>query len=236
MRHLIFSSILALSIFSAKSLALPIQNADAFAIGDGKAIYDTASGLTWLDFGINNGPSLYTTLSQLDEGQYPGWRLPSAHEVLDLFSRLLPQLPIPNNPEDTISLQIQFDDLEPIWGDIFLLWGKNSTLPDITEVNGRPRYAFTNIGIFLSEDGQMYEAGMREFTFAADVAEGEVFYGHIIQFEYGEAHTGFYEYSIFRSTLLVRDRPLATVSEPTSLALLLIGILLTNMKRYRRPI
>jgi hypothetical protein len=75
------------SVFFTNAKALTIINADAFAPGDGKAIYDTTSGLTWLDFGINNGIFFNDVVDQLGSGKYSEWRLPTESEVLQLFNR-----------------------------------------------------------------------------------------------------------------------------------------------------
>ena len=47
--------------------AHPMVDADAFVVGDHKAILDTTTNLLWLDFGINNGVSFNAVYADLQE-------------------------------------------------------------------------------------------------------------------------------------------------------------------------
>ncbi|HSC69386.1 MAG TPA: hypothetical protein VLC79_16960 [Cellvibrio sp.] len=96
MRNLFFSLFATTVLYSVNAHALPIENADAFVAGDGKAIYEKSSGLTWLDFGINTDMTLYGVTTQLDSEPYAGWRLPTEAEVLHLFKALLPEFSVPD--------------------------------------------------------------------------------------------------------------------------------------------
>lgn len=88
--NIFISSLLLVTAIS--SHALPITNADAFIAGDQKAIKDTASGLTWLDYGITNNVSYNQVVSQLNS-TFLGWRLPSETEVKELWSNMFSALP-----------------------------------------------------------------------------------------------------------------------------------------------
>lgn len=77
-----------LSLFSCVSDANSFSEADAFAHGDSLAMRDNDTGLTWLDFGINNGQSFNSVLSELDS-VYKDWRLPTEDEVFNLWKSLV---------------------------------------------------------------------------------------------------------------------------------------------------
>jgi len=79
-------------LLSATTQALPIVQADAFIAGDNKAALETATGLVWMDFGVNNHYS-YTQVVGLLSTEYAGWRLPTANEVNHLWVSLFDGLP-----------------------------------------------------------------------------------------------------------------------------------------------
>lgn len=88
--HTLFAALVLVGASSAQ--ALTIVDADAFAAGDHKAVHDTASGLTWLDYGITNNKSYHQVVSELGS-TYAGWRLPTETEVKTLWSNLFSALP-----------------------------------------------------------------------------------------------------------------------------------------------
>ena len=50
---------------------------------------DTETELVWMDFGVNNGQSYNSVVSQLGAGMaYDGWRLPTLQEVYTMMSNL----------------------------------------------------------------------------------------------------------------------------------------------------
>lgn len=127
--------IFSLSIASFPSWAMPFANSDAFSSGDNLAILDLESGLTWLDFGVNNGESINSVVQELN-GKYSGWRLPSEGEVRHLWAVL-----IGNNGK------------EELWN-IFNLWGANKTPNDHSP--------YFSLGYFIGDDGYLGAAYIYE--------------------------------------------------------------------------
>lgn len=64
-----------------------IENFDAFQQNDNLALRDKDTGLVWLDFGVNNGESINSVVSNLNS-LYAGWRLPTEAEVINLWEKL----------------------------------------------------------------------------------------------------------------------------------------------------
>lgn len=214
------------SIFFTNAKALTIINADAFAPGDGKAIYDTTSGLTWLDFGINNGVPFYEVLDQLGVGQYAAWRLPTESEVLQLFNGLIAQLDIPDTAtEEDTQAYVQVEGYDAVWSDIYALWGVNDSRPD----EGDGIYSFASAGLFLTNNGDLTAAWLREFVFPVDIQQEQPYYVHILWF--GLFRDRSYDPDV--STLLVRDVPLVNVPEPAAVLLLFFGLAAIIVRRIQ---
>lgn len=237
MRNFYFSLFVTSFLFVANAQAFPIKNADAFVAGDGKAIYETSSGLTWLDFGINNFTTFYDTTNKLGSAQYSGWRLATEAEVLHLFKALLPEFSVPTTPTDHFSEQIQTEDFSPRWRDIYNLWGVNDPQPDLGEHGGHRFFSYSSVGLFLGENGLVYSAGLHEVTFSTDDSNGNYYYGQISQFNFNEADFRASEANAYTSTLLVRDSPVLMVPEPNLLSLFIFGlggILLSRLSSVKR--
>lgn len=81
-------AISAALVFTGTAHALPIVEADAFTPGDNKAVLETATGLVWMDFGINDDRPFNDVLNSLAT-DYAGWRLPTAAEVDHLWTDLM---------------------------------------------------------------------------------------------------------------------------------------------------
>jgi len=217
------------SVFFTSAKALTITNADAFAPGDGKAIYDTTTGLTWLDFGISNGIFLNDVISQLGSGKYSEWRLPTESEVLQLFKGLITELEIPEaTSEEDMQTQTQVEGYDIVWSDIYSLWGFNDSRSD--EEAGT--YSFSSRGVFVGNDGKLYGAGFLELAFPVDVQKEEPYYVHILLFNLRRAwsHETTEPYV---STFLVRDTPFSKVLEPTPALLLFFGVAAIIFRRVR---
>jgi len=233
MRNLSFAIFATSILMTAQVQALPVENADAFVAGDGKAIYETSSGLTWLDFGVINSKTYYDTTNELGSGQYSDWRLPTESEVLHLFKGLLPEFSVPDTATEPFAEQIQSQDFKPHWSEINSLWGINEAIPNLGQGNGHQLFSYSSIGIFKGDNGLMYGAGMHDFTFSANVSPGVDYYGQISLFNIYE--TDAYDEDIRTSTLLVRDSPLTIdVPEPSLLALFTLGFTGLLLNRLRR--
>ena len=113
----------------------PIIQADAFVMGDGKAVKDKETGLIWLDFGINRAVSFNDVLKQLNT-IYKGWRLPTESEVRHLWSRLFSDAAT-HNPYE-----------------VFHLWGANKTPLD--------HLPYLSWGYFLDDRGFLAHASFVE--------------------------------------------------------------------------
>lgn len=239
MRNLFFSLFATTVLYSVNAHALPIENADAFVVGDGKAVYEKSSGLTWLDFGINTDMTLYWVKNQLDSEPYAGWRLPTEAEVLHLFKALLPEFSVPDTlppkaygPDavpETISDQIQSEDFSPRWNDIYSIWGVNDARPNVGEGNGHQFFSYSTVGLFLGNNGFVYSVGLHEFIFGAETVPGSHYYGQISQYVISDVYR--YYSDPAASTLLVRDTPI-TVPEPGLMALFLLGFGVIFSQRF----
>ncbi|HEY8941238.1 MAG TPA: hypothetical protein VIM59_13645 [Cellvibrio sp.] len=91
LKKLASTLVLTTLFFSATSQALPIVQADAFTAGDNKAALETATGLVWMDFGVNSHRTFSDVSSSLDT-DYAGWRLPTIAEVDHLWTSLMGDL------------------------------------------------------------------------------------------------------------------------------------------------
>lgn len=230
MRNLFFSLFATSVLYSVHAHALPIENADAFVVGDGKAVYEKSSGLTWLDFGITNRIPFYELINDPNSTSYSGWRLPTEAEVLHLYKALLPEFSVPDDlppipkftlPDtipESIAEYIQSEDFSPRWNDIYSIWGVNDAKPDLGEGNGHRLFSYSSVGWFMEDSGSYYGIGLYEFTFGAGTENSNEYYGQISMFDIrgnpGEAPNV--------STLLVRDTPIA-VPEPGLITLFLFG-------------
>ncbi len=78
---------LFLVFLSTAAHSITVENFDAFQKSDNLAMRDVETGLVWLDFGVNNGESINSVVSNLN-GIYAGWRLPTESEVVSFWERL----------------------------------------------------------------------------------------------------------------------------------------------------
>ena len=94
MRRTFLSVICSLCFFtySYSADAMPLRDADAFKEGDHLAMYDSTTGLSWLDWGITNWTTgVAQTLHDLrKDPKYYHWRVPTTLEVLNLIPQLIP--------------------------------------------------------------------------------------------------------------------------------------------------
>lgn len=216
-KHITLTFLTLFSITTAH--ALPIIQADAFNAGDNKAILDTTTNLTWLDFDINNGTSFNHVMSELNT-TYLGWRLPTESEVRKLWSSLF---------TDTISTDDQYE--------ICNLWGANKSPSDNTPFQAYGNFiddnGYLGHGGFL-EGGSVINHGSNKLekfyvdgTFSASVSSGS-----------GKIYDGSTSYPPFNfwgveeiSTLLVRDAKVSSVPEPSTFILFGLGLIPLLLRR-----
>jgi hypothetical protein len=220
-RYLLVALTLTLS---SVTQALPIQQADAFTAGDNKATLETSTGLIWLDFGLTNNQTFGTTKSLLDS-TYAGWRLPTQSEVIHLWNSLFGHLPgwfsfgtfgYVNNPD----LAADFDAISNIFGVNGL--GEH-TLIDNGVASTWP--VLGSQGLFMLDSGEL--GGAMMYRPANDPTPG---YTAMFYDTSGLSAPDWHHE--FTSTFLVKIQPGASVPEPSSILLLICGIL-TLVSRNR---
>ena len=197
---------------------------------------DTATGLVWMEFGINNGQSYNSVTSQLTPGgDYFGWRLPSADEVYLMWQNVASLDKVEADYEsadeygtgqlyawDYNSRVVGGDD--SVWDNTFAVMGVNA-------VSGT---AFmeraTAIGFFMGKNGLasvkfndvVDKAGFPVFTYKDELALRDN--GAYSDFFLGLAHESY-------STLLVRT---ASVSEPGTLVAFAAAMIAIGWRRTHR--
>lgn len=195
--------------------ALPIVQADAFSAGDNKAVLDTNTNLTWLDFDINNARSFNQVMSELNS-TYLGWRLPTETEVRQLWGSLF------NGTLNTIE---QYE--------ICNLWGANKSPSDNTPFQAQGKFIDDN-GYFSSagflEEGKIINKDKSINKYYVDGSvSGDVSLGNRIYD--GSSFPSFnYGYEEI-STLLVRDNRTVSVPEPSTFILFGIGLFALILRR-----
>lgn len=201
---------------AAKCFAFPFVEADAFTSGDKKAVLDTATGIEWLDFDVNNAVSFNEVLASLNT-TYQGWRLPTETEVKGLWARLF---------------DVGDDKYE-----IFDLWGANKAPSD--------NLPYLCYGYFLDdkghlEHGMLIESGTKVAGYGASryYLDGDIYSN--VSSNSGPFYDGanippFNLYGTEEiSTLLVRDTNVINAPEPSSLLLFGLGFagLLLGRRRF----
>jgi hypothetical protein len=214
-KHFTFALLTVLSLAATNVHALPIENADAFADGDQLAAYDPSTGITWMDFGVNNGRSFNSVIDALGS-VYEGWRLPTETEVRDLWSKL--------------SANISDSNYE-----IFSLFGAN-------KVPSKDFLPYLCYGSFIDENGfiahgSFVESGRTRNPFGSEkyfsdgIVKGDVYSDTSTKYDHSDPffdQSGTFEIS----TLLVRNTNVS-VSEPSSLILLIMGVLSLGIFRRK---
>lgn len=220
---LLLAATLALS---SVANALPIQQADAFTAGDNKAALETSTGLVWLDFGITNNQTITSTLNQLDS-TYAGWRLPTQSEVRNLWNGLFGDLPGWFSDEtfgfiENFDLAAEFDVIY----DIFNVngMGEHTTIYSDDETIVWP--ILGSQGLYKLDNGEIGGAMMYRPTTTPPPGYGAMFYDasglNALEWKHE-----------FTSTLLVKGAPISQVPEPTSLLLLISGLLALSSRKIR---
>ena len=205
---------LASILLSASAQALPIVQADAFTAGDNKAALETSTGLVWMDFGVNQhqtyseiGASLHTT--------YSGWRFATISEIDHLWTSLFEDLPEWNRIDQnagfltTTEHDDYFNSITEVFG---VTWydGVRSNTDEFGNVD-----SWLNKTLFAPfSDGVSVSGLIYLFIPYDDIHPNEVYYWVIPG----------YDVTYPEGALLVKDTSVS-VPEPTSLMLLILGIL-----------
>lgn len=217
-------STLGLAI-AAQAHAFPIVEADAFAQDDHKAVYETSTGLTWMDFGINLNTSYTPEMHYLNivsnlNTMYPGWRLATAGEVKHLWLSLFGNLGVPLRSQSPTSIEIDdfnnetsdtFNQVQQLFGYTFEGYAyHNETGEEGKDIEVNTQIA---VGLFPSNDGFV---GLFRY---AKPSEGNLWYSA----SYDSMSLEISQYSEFLyGAMLVKN---TNVPEPAPLLLLLLGLL-----------
>jgi hypothetical protein len=220
MFKLIFRPLTILLFLAAvNTQALPIIDTDAFSEGDKKAILDTTTNLTWLDFGVTKATSFNQVMNNLNT-TYQGWRLPTETEVRNLWSTLFPT----SNNGDPY--------------EIFSLWGAN-----IAPSDNLPYLCW---GYFIDDNGYLGHGSILETGTGINGYGAKKYYqdgsivNHVAQGN-GKKYDGS-SFPLFNygtgeiSTLLVKDASVTSVNvpEPSALILMTLGCLALFLGRRRK--
>lgn len=209
-------------ILPSISYAVPFNEADAFSTGDKKAIYETGTGLTWLDFGITNNKSFNEILAELST-TYSDWRLPTESEIKNLWNNTITTGTGPSHSDFNHEFNDQISTV-PYYSEIFSLWGanlieKNEMKPFDEWLN----FYFLSDGMFLADDGSIKAVSLWErssiqlFQSTNETAFHEAYAGTI---EVTPINTD--EKRSYLSTLLVKKS--SRVPEPEVHLLLIIAL------------
>jgi hypothetical protein len=223
-RHLVltFTSLMLPSI----SYAIPFVEADAFTAGDKKAIYETGTGLTWLDFGVTNNKSFNDILSELNT-TYSDWRLPTEREIKNLWNNTITTGNGPAHSEFNHEFKDQIFTYQ-YYSEIFSLWGANLIeTNELKPFNEWINFYLLSDGMFLADNGtikavSLWErSSIQQFQSTNEMPFHEAFAGTI---EINPINAD--EKRSYLSTLLVKKT--SRVAEPEIhllLAIALIGLL-----------
>lgn len=221
-----FASTLALTtlFFSTTSQALPIVQADAFTVGDGKAALETNTGLVWMDFGVNlnhdfTSEMLFTSIVNNLNTTYKGWRLASEAEVTQLWFSLFGSqvIPVSNTSPHEYSLED--------WDGVLL--------PHFQEIADVFGYTWDGLA-YINPTGQ--EGASMEYINKAAIAHFYTADGNLGSFKFFTPHSGagvnlshttlntndLVPLEFAYGAMLVKD---TSVPEPSAFILLALGLL-----------
>ena len=230
-KHLSSYSLATALFLAHQTQALPFVDADAFAPGDKKAIYESSSGLTWLDFGITNDKSFDQVISELDSTYY-GWRLPTEDEVKNLWNSTINTNNAPPWSEyDHEYIEHGSDAMH--YQDIFDLWGANVVKQNQNEPSNFFQLFFYQCeGMLLTSEGKLITVSITEEAAYLNHQQANQSFLHETfagTNELGELTSGYA--GKYLSTLLVRDGKPVTVPEPMPSLLMLFGLIAVTASR-----
>lgn len=209
-------------LLSATSQALPIVEADAFAVGDNKAALETSTGLVWMDFGVNANLS-YTEVVNALSSDYAGWRLPSAKEVDHLWTGLFGSLPGWNRFNEGFGTLNSSSSNAEYFNSIFNVFGQNLDAIYFTvDPDGNTLESWTTknlFGVFMDNSGK---SGYVSMSLPYDPIYPET----ALYLEFDTDVSGWY------STLLVKDST-SSVPEPSSVLLMLLAMAAMALRNRR---
>ena len=226
------SLIIMLTLAAQHSHALPFIDADGFVAGDKKAIYETSTGLTWLDFGVTNNKSYNQVLAELDS-TYLGWRLPTESEVKNLWNSTIDTETKP--PSSDYNHEYLENMSAPVYyKDIFDLWGANVIeINQLNTANLFKNFFYYSSGMLMSDEGNLMAISIWEDSAVLNYLQPNEHWIHDVFA--GTNETRLLDpdaISIYSSTLLVRDSAPMIVPETTPITLLFFGLIILTIRRY----
>lgn len=232
-KHLRLNSlIIMITLIAHHSQALPFIDADGFVAGDKKAIYETSTGLTWLDFGVTQNKSYNQVIAELDS-TYFGWRLPTESEVKNLWNNTINTQTRPPF-SDYNHEYIENSNAQFYYKDIFGLWGANVIeINQLKSDNLFKLFFYYSSGMLLSDEGNLIAISIWEDSALLNYLQPNENWIH-------DVFAGTTEInpldpnaiSIYSSTLLVKDASVIKTPEPTPISILFCGLIILATKRY----
>ncbi|AAZ26471.1 PEP-CTERM sorting domain-containing protein [Colwellia psychrerythraea] len=191
---------------------------------------DQTTGLEWMDFGVNNKDTYDYVASQLDtRDEYEGWRLATKDDVYSLYSNTF------------LTLTADYISHLDSYGRSTVGDGKNksvSVLDNLFEKMGynqvdnqgnafEIKYA---TGLFQGDDGlSLFKTYDLVGSFRKSRSHDQVdFYDHM-SFDYLSNNT-----SLVYSTMLVKNKSLATVPEPSTLTIFALGMFGLAARKFKK--
>lgn len=232
-KHLRLCSLTIIFILIAHhSHALPFIEADGFAAGDKKAIYEISTGLTWLDFGVTNNKSYNQVIAELDS-TYLGWRLPTENEVKNLWNSTIDTETKP--PSSDYNHEYIENMSAPVYyKNIFDLWGANVIeINQLNTANLFKNFFYYSSGMLVSDEGNLMAISIWEDSAVLNYLQPNEHWIHDVFAGTNETNTLDPDaINIYSSTLLVRDMPQVKIPEPSPISLLFCSLVALVVRRF----
>ena len=209
-----FKSVAYAAIFAISSV-ISTQAVATIIDTDQNSFIDTATGIEWMDFGINNHHSFDYVVSQLDGGEYDGWALATVDQAYGLYTALTGSTgregreKTLRSDKDAISDMDAINEMIGINEKVDVGWGSHDhSFGMFNGVNGLSYLYHQTIDYSSSQTDQTFVI-INQLT---DISG------------YGASTDELY------STLLVRQE----VPEPTTLAIFALGIMGLSLRRFNK--